>query len=411
MGLFRKQVTDQQHGSQFGEIALNHRVTFTSIFSLFVVMFIIATLFVANASYTQTQTVVGQLSSTEGDITYTSPNRYVVDQVFVHNGQVVEQGTPLIKLVSENHLADGVDSNQLKMKQLHYQVQDLKNSLAQLTSELQNKTQRIDAEQKSLTAQTHSTQQQQAKLLARITIAQAQKVKFDQLAKQQLISALQAEQYHLNWLELTQQQQVLQQQLNNIDHQHSQLTNEREAVNIQHKQQYLAFSRQLSDKTIEMTQLKSSIETLFVAQKSGVISTLNVKEGQRLKAGQFMFTITPKLPKLYAELLIPSRAIGFVQTGAVAHLKLQAFPFEKFGALKATITNVPSTIIQSEARQSSNQGPVYQVVADLSAQTINTYGEDRPLQNGMMLTADILIERRSLAEWLFEPIIAALGAY
>ena len=53
--------------------------------------------------------------------------------------------------------------------------------------------------------------------------------------------------------------------------------------------------------------------------------------------------------------------------------------------------------------------PSYRIVVDLDAQSIKAYGRDMPLRSGMKLDADIIIEKRSLLRWLFDPIFSLRG--
>jgi membrane fusion protein len=45
----------------------------------------------------------------------------------------------------------------------------------------------------------------------------------------------------------------------------------------------------------------------------------------------------------------------------------------------------------------------------LESQAVNAYGAEVMLQSGMLLSADIVLEQRSLLNWLFEPIISLRG--
>jgi membrane fusion protein len=54
--------------------------------------------------------------------------------------------------------------------------------------------------------------------------------------------------------------------------------------------------------------------------------------------------------------------------------------------------------------------PVYRVVASLDAQSVRAFGRLYPLQAGMLLEADIVLERRSLLEWILEPLYSVSGA-
>lgn len=51
--------------------------------------------------------------------------------------------------------------------------------------------------------------------------------------------------------------------------------------------------------------------------------------------------------------------------------------------------------------------PVFRVRAALSRQGIEAYGETVPLQPGMLLSADIVFDRRTLVQWLLDPLYAA----
>ena len=53
--------------------------------------------------------------------------------------------------------------------------------------------------------------------------------------------------------------------------------------------------------------------------------------------------------------------------------------------------------------------PYYRIVAELDRQTILAYGKELPLRPGMRLTADINVDRRSLFEWLLEPLYSIRG--
>lgn len=53
--------------------------------------------------------------------------------------------------------------------------------------------------------------------------------------------------------------------------------------------------------------------------------------------------------------------------------------------------------------------PVYLVKAKLDRQTITAYGEEKSLQIGMTLEADILHENKKLYEWILDPLYSVTG--
>jgi membrane fusion protein len=51
--------------------------------------------------------------------------------------------------------------------------------------------------------------------------------------------------------------------------------------------------------------------------------------------------------------------------------------------------------------------PVYKVTAALDRPDVDAYGKKMPLQAGMLLKADIVLERRSLLHWVLDPLLSA----
>jgi membrane fusion protein len=122
--------------------------------------------------------------------------------------------------------------------------------------------------------------------------------------------------------------------------------------------------------------------------------------------------IVPVDGKLEAELLAPSRAIGFIQPGQDVELSLQAFPYQRFGTIRGTIRTVSSTVISPN--EIGFQGlrvdePVFRIRVSLVRESIIAYGQNIPLQPGMLASAEIVFDRRSLLGWLFDPIYAVRG--
>ena len=50
--------------------------------------------------------------------------------------------------------------------------------------------------------------------------------------------------------------------------------------------------------------------------------------------------------------------------------------------------------------------PAYLVTVDLAEQAVQAYGKRFPLQTGMAIDADVMLDRRSIIEWVFEPLFS-----
>jgi membrane fusion protein len=141
----------------------------------------------------------------------------------------------------------------------------------------------------------------------------------------------------------------------------------------------------------------------------GRVAALPVATGQAIAAGATIAVLVPVGGKLEAELLAPSRAIGFVKPGQDVELSLEAFPYQRFGTVRGTVRSVSTTVISPQ--EIGFQGlrveePVFRIRVSLTSETMMAYGQAIPMQPGMLASAEIVFDRRSLMRWLFDPIYA-----
>jgi membrane fusion protein len=130
-------------------------------------------------------------------------------------------------------------------------------------------------------------------------------------------------------------------------------------------------------------------------------------------AGTPLATIIPSDATLEGHLYSPSRSIGFVHEGQQVLLRYLAYPHQKFGMHRASVTAVsrnpmPPGELGFTPIDGSRE-PVYRIKVALEAQAIRAYGRLEPLQPGMQVEADILLDRRRLVEWVFEPLLSLAG--
>lgn len=172
-----------------------------------------------------------------------------------------------------------------------------------------------------------------------------------------------------------------------------------------------SIGRELAD--VEKLRAENELQRgmLHRAGEDGLVSALLVKAGQMVSAGQPIMSILPERARLRAQLLVPSRAIGFISRGNRVVLRYDAFPYQKFGqqfGRVATISRSALTSAEQSALTGSltpiDMGPVYQVDVDLDRQYVLADGLHHRIRPGMALQADVLRERRRIVEWLFEPM-------
>ena len=115
----------------------------------------------------------------------------------------------------------------------------------------------------------------------------------------------------------------------------------------------------------------------------------------------------PLKSPLQAVLFVPTRAVGFVRADQKVRLLYDAFPFQRFGAYSGHIVSITKTILSDAgvAAPLELKEPAYKVIAALDRPDVDANGQKVPLQAGMLLQADILLEKRELIRWLLGPIL------
>lgn len=150
---------------------------------------------------------------------------------------------------------------------------------------------------------------------------------------------------------------------------------------------------------------------VIVASVAGVTTAVQGSVGEMASATRPLVQVIPSGSVLEAHLFAPSRAVGFLSEGEAVIIRIHSFPFQKFGTLTGTVVSVSQAAVPAnellrigDVQTGGGRGePLYTVVVRLAAQSIDAYGVARPLRAGMLLDADILLQRRKLFEWAIDP--------
>lgn len=144
---------------------------------------------------------------------------------------------------------------------------------------------------------------------------------------------------------------------------------------------------------------KSGFQTL-VSPVDGTVAQLAVHTvGGVVEAAKPIMIVVPAGGELIAEVKLHNRDIGFVRPGQQVALKLDAFPFTRFGALQGRVATIGSDTIEDE-----RLGLVYPVRIAIDLQQAGLRKGALKADVGMQVMADIQTGRRSLLSYLLSPI-------
>ena len=357
--------------------------------------------------YTRRERVEGflQLDVGAARISITDAGR--VTELLVKEGQEVKAGDPMLRLSLDRSTASTLSASAMATGELSQRRGSLEKEQEQIrelaVQQLQQVRKRIDDIKREITQI-----EQEIKLQGqRVASAKEQAKRFQQLAKEKFVSDIVARQKQDEATDQEIRVQTLRRQKSTLERDLSTAQLEEPAIALRARSQEEQMTRQISVVQQSLAQEETKRETVIQAPITGVVTNIAIASGQSVTADSPFATILPAGSKLQAEMLVPTRAIGFVTKGKEVVMRYEAFPFERFGQYRGVIAEVSQTVWSP----GDKIGPLavreaaYRIIVKLDKQSVAVMGQEIPLRSGMLVNADILLDKRSLLEWIFEPLL------
>lgn len=153
---------------------------------------------------------------------------------------------------------------------------------------------------------------------------------------------------------------------------------------------------------------KSGLLELRATEAGTVKDLVTYKPGTVVQPGAALLNLVPKDDPLLADVAVRNEDVGFIAPGQTVKVKLQAFPFQKYGMVEGTVEVVsPDSFANDPQRAVANgQNPQsYRATVRLASQELHSpTGEMLRLAPGMAVQAEIHQGRRSVLEYLISPV-------
>ena len=358
----------------------------------------------------------------------------VVKRVLVKNGDAVKAGQVLVELDATNASADqasvreqlaAVVSEERRSTALTNALRDGRAPVLRLlplgetaeprpqaTTQLQAEWQDITAKLAKLSAEQARRQAEIAtvrelinKLNATLPIASQREADFKSLTEQGFMSSHAGQDRTRERIEqerdlATQKARLIEAQAALAEAAHSRSAYLAETQRLLGERQ-----AQAASKREQLTQERSKAEqrsrlTQLTAPVDGTVQQVAVHtEGGVVTPAQVLMVIVPKDAQVSAEVVIDNKDIGFVNAGQAVAVKLETFPYTRYGTVEAKVKSVVADAVNDDKR-----GAIFPAVLTLSQATINVDGKRINLSPGMNVTAEIKTGKRRVIEYLLSPI-------
>lgn len=145
---------------------------------------------------------------------------------------------------------------------------------------------------------------------------------------------------------------------------------------------------------------RNELEKLYSPVDGTVHGLASYTIGGVVTPAQPVVTIVPEGAPLIVEAMLLNSDIGFVKTGQEAEIKLDTFPFQKYGIVKGRVVWLSPDAVDDE-----KLGPVYKMKVEMERQNIRVDGRDTLISPGMTLSVEVKTGKRRIIEFFLSPIV------
>lgn len=330
-----------------------------------------------------------------------------IRRIHVRNGQQVPAGAPLVTLA----LAQGVDGVTGQIVQLANQDSELARQLDLAATIGSAETRGLEQQKASYRAMIGSLERQRGLAASQIGIAEAALRRAVALAAEGAGTQRQVEDSRAAVIarraELESANERLIAQRESLRAVEAQIAQR----SLQTVQSQSVLNAQRAALAEQRVQLARSNQLVLTAPVAGEVSDISVEVGQRAHPDRSLVTIVPAGSQLEISLYAPSSAVGFARPGQQVRLLFDAFPYQRHGAGQGTVLAVSRVAVEpsSLASDLNIQEPVFKIRVRIDRLPPRAARAAQAIRPGMTLTANLVLERRSLWEMLFFPIRNALA--
>ena len=359
--------------------------------------------FAWHAQYARKETARGWLVSEQGIVRIMHPTSARVGDVLRQAGAAVRSGEVIAYLSVEQVLEDGSRPLQAILDLLHEELDEIERRRRLARDRFDAESRNVALQLSDLDTELVALDAQKREQRARVARNQEKLERLTSAARRGAIAEI----------DLLRQQDefaAMQQSLSRLTQEKVRLARERRVLLA--GQERLA--RDLQLRLSELGSLRNELRERITRNENarvhvvhapvdGTIATLDLVAGSTIRPQQLLATIVPEESSLVADIYVPSRAVGLIERGQPVQLRYDAFPHERFGVAQGRVESVADYVLLPAdvpptfgLREAS-----YRVRVSIDSEYVGAEQSRYALKPGMLLVADIVLESRSLVDWLF----------
>ena len=418
VSLFRSEVIEGQQQAWLGSIQLVRPVPLAVLTTAVVLIALVVGAFLVEGRYTRKAHITGYLVPDRGLLRLLPPQAGTVAQSHAVEGRAVRRGDVLFVLDVDRAAVSGETQAALQASLAARQrsLQDTSRQHALLQQEQGAALEQQIGDMRRELAQMDAESELQRQRLA---LALQSLTRLESLKAENFVSPAQVQSKNEEVLAVRAQLQALSRQRAAHVREVGTLEARLRELPLRTQATVGEIERDLAALAQESAEIDARRRVVIRAPQDGVLTAVLAQPGQSVSPASALASLLPVDAQLQAQLFAPSSAVGFVRPQQAVQLRYQAFPYQKFGHHGGRVLQVSRTPLQAaelaglplpEAmKDTATAEPLYRITVVLEQQAVQAYGRPHALAPGMQLDADVMLDRRRLIEWIFEPLLSVTG--
>ncbi|MDQ6622458.1 MAG: HlyD family efflux transporter periplasmic adaptor subunit [Verrucomicrobiota bacterium] len=353
---------------------------------LFIAFFLVALIAAIFVHLPETVSCAFVLAPTDGADPVQSPYAAVVNHVAISEGDTVKQGAELFVLRSE-------------------EIRNLDMQFRTLTEDLREREQSLIKADSAFAAQLQIKEEEIAQAESEVKFREKHALtsrelvdRMEKLSKSGGISQVELLRLRLDLAGSEKDQSVAQRTLQQAKLEHERMGMDRGRQRGQDLSEIEKIKFRLASLKSELENAKENLLTLRAPYDAVVISVTQRSPGSVVQNGQELCQLARLDSKPRARLLLAESGLPKLSVGQKVRFFFEAFPYQRYGAVSGTLDWISPSAITSP------EGPRFGALASIDPPPAKARTKPLALRVGMRGQARILVGRRTLIEYAFEPV-------
>jgi HlyD family secretion protein len=140
---------------------------------------------------------------------------------------------------------------------------------------------------------------------------------------------------------------------------------------------------------------------IVLSPVSGTVTEVTFTQaGDKVESTTPLVSVAPVGSRKMLKVNIAERDAAFINQGALAKLKFNAFPYQRYGFIEGTLEYMSPTT----QRDSPSEPPSYKGYVSLGQEHFEVDGKEQPLRYGMAAVAEIIVRERRIIDLMLDPL-------